>query len=117
MDIITTAIKIEAKIAELEQERDRILPASFDKATAISNYDKEMALTIVKLRNGVIKSWEGQDISNLPATLIIPVAKGICFQECFSSEIAENNYKGIISIIEAIKAELNGLQSINKHLE
>lgn len=116
-DILTNAQKIHNKIAELEEERDKLLPASYDKAKAISEYDKQIAITTLKLKNGLITEFEGVKISNLPATLVRDIAKGICYKECFDKEIGESNYKAIVSIMESIRAELNGLQSINKYLE
>lgn len=116
-DILTTANKIHNKIKELEEQRENLLPASFDKAKSISEYDKAIALTELKLRNGLITEFEGVSISNLPVTLIRDIAKGICYQENFNREIGESNYKAIVSIMDAIKAEMNGLQSINKHIE
>lgn len=116
-DILTNAQKIHNKIAELEEQRERLLPASFDKAKSISDYDKAIAITELKLRNGLITEFEGVQINSLPVTLIRDIAKGICYKENFNKEIGESNYKAIISIMDAIKAEMNGFQSINKHIE
>lgn len=117
MDVITISEKIQSKIAELEEARGHIMDNAQGKAQSISEYDRALALAIVKLRNNQITQFEGVPCTNLPATLIIPIAKGIVFQESFDKEANEAAYKGCLSIIEAIKAELNGLQSINKHLE
>lgn len=116
-DILRTRDKIEYKISQLEEARGQIIDLSQDKANGIANYDRALAITIVKLRNKLITNFEGMDCSNLPATLIVPVAKGIAYKECFDKEASEAGYKACITIIEAIKAELNGLQSINKHLD
>lgn len=116
-DVITIASKIEEKIKQLEEMRDNILPASFDKAKGISQYDREVAITILKLKSGIIKEWEGISCVGIAQTLIPAIAKGICFQACFDKELGEGNYKAILSCIESLKAELNGYQSINKHLE
>jgi len=43
--------------------------------------------------------------------------QGICWEECLKRTDADGCYKGLITIMESLKAELNGLQSINKHLE
>lgn len=116
-DVISIAQKIERKIAELEEMREQILPASFDKAKSISEYDKAIAITILKLKNGVIKEWEGVSCAGLAQSLVPAIAKGICFQQCFDKECGENNYKAILSCIESLKAEMNGYQSINRHLD
>ncbi len=45
------------------------------------------------------------------------IAKGIVYKESFAKESGDAEYKATVSIVDAIKAELNGLQSINRHLE
>lgn len=117
MDVVTIAEKIEAKIAQLEQARDEILDRSQEKAQAISQYDKSLAIAMLKLKNGLIAEFETINCIGLPATLIPSVAKGICYKECFDKEANDSGYKALITIIDAIKAELNGLQSINRHLD
>ena len=108
---------IREKIAELDEERPRLFDTSQSKAQAISDYDRAMALVVLKLKNGTIKEFEGEPINGIAVTLIPLIAKGICWKECFTKEAEENGYKAVISNIEAIKAGLNGLQSINKHLD
>jgi hypothetical protein len=117
-DILTNKQRIESKIQELETHRDSIFDASKDKATALSEYDKEIALTILKLKNGNIKNFEGEEIPDpCPITIMKDIAKGICYLKSFKKEEKDGAYKGLVVIIDSIKAELNGLQSINKHLE
>lgn len=117
MDVFTTRDKIELKISEIESERGKIIDAAIQKARAISEYDREIALTMLKIRNGVMTEFEGNKISNLAANLIPKVAQGVCWNECFNKEAADGVYRGIISNIEALKSQLNGLQSINKNFE
>jgi len=45
------------------------------------------------------------------------IAKGICYQEKLNMELAEAQYKNAIVGMSAIQAELNGFQSIYRHLE
>jgi len=116
-DPIAVAQLIQDKILELDQERPRLFDTSQSKAQAISDYDRAMALVVLKLKNGTIKEFEGEPIINIAVTLIPLIAKGICWKECFTKEAEEGGYKAVISNIEAIKAGLNGLQSINKHLD
>ena len=116
-DVFTTRQKIEDKISDIETERVKIVECAIEKAKAISEYDREIAITTLKLRNGAISEWEGQKISNLPANLIPKVAQGLCWNECFNKEAADGMYRGVISNIEALKSQLNGLQSINKNFE
>lgn len=116
-DTISMRNKIEAKISDLETARNSIFGASQLRATAKANLAKEIAKTILKLRNGVIYNWEGQDIKSLPANLIPKVAEGICWNEVFTCEDAETGYKSIVVCMDSLKAELNGYQTLNKHLD
>lgn len=116
-DTVTSAAKIEIKIAELECERGKINDFAMEKADGISQYDRHIAITILKLKEGIITEFEGVPIKALQATLIPKIAQGICFNECYAKEAKDGLYRGLISNIDAIKAELNGLQSINRHLE
>lgn len=116
-DIITTAQKIENKIQQLEEERSDLVDAGIEKANSLSNYEKELAITILRLKNGDIAEFEGQSCTKLPANLIEKVAKGIIYQKSFDKEAAESVYKSKIVIMEAIRAEINAYQTINKYIE
>jgi len=117
-DILENKQKIENKIQELEALREGVFPAAIDKAKYMAEYRKEKALTILKLRNGVIKSFEGELIKYpLQTTVMGDIAAGICWKEKMDQDEAEGVYKGLITILDAVKAELNGLQSINRRLE
>lgn len=121
-DIITNAQKIEAMIEEIETLVDNIPEAAEAKALGISNYDRQLALTIVKIKNGQITQMEDSngeliDITSLPATLIRDVAKGIIWKAAYDKESGDAGYKGIITMVDARKAQLNGLQSVNKVLQ
>ena len=113
-DIANQILKAKHKLTEM---RGVIAERTIRKSKAIANYDKALALTIVKLRNGVEMEFEGQKILNPPVTIMEKIAKGICWKERLELEEAEGEYKSLITNIETVKAELNGLQSINKHLE
>jgi hypothetical protein len=116
-DLISIRDKIEAKIAELETHRNCIIDASETRANGIANYDRELAKTVLKLKNNLIAEFEGIEIKTLPATLIPAVAKGIIWKKCLEKEQGESGYKGLLTCIESLKAELNGYQSINKNLD
>ena len=105
------------KISELSIERGKIYDLATAKAKAISKYDRSLALTMIKLKNGLIKEFEGIVIGILTAGDRKILAEGMVWQECLDKEAADGMYKACLSNIEAIKAELNGLQSMNKHLE
>lgn len=115
-DLIMLNNAIEDKIKLLEKMRAEIKSRAEQKAITISEYDKQLAITIIKLKNNNITEWEGENIVNLPATLIEKIAKGICSRARNDMEIADGLYKSVISNIDSVQAELNGYQSINKHL-
>lgn len=122
-DVIATTNEIREKITEIKAERGKIKNAATEKALSISDYDRHLALTVLKLKNGLIREMadpetgEVIEVPNLPATVIPQIAKGIIWEKSCRKEEAEAMYKAILSNLEAIKAELNGLQSISKHLE
>ena len=113
-DIATQILKAKNKLQEM---RGVIAERTIRKSNAIALYDKVLATTMVKLRNGLEVEFEGQKILDPPVTIIEKIAKGICWKERLELEQAEGEYKSLITNIETVKAELNGLQSINKHLE
>ena len=57
-----------------------------------------------------------KELIKLPATIIEKTAKGICWQARLDMEKADALYKSLISNIDSVQAELNGFQSINRHL-
>ena len=116
-DPVKVAELIQNKISELDQERPRLFDAAQSKAQAVSEYDKAVAIATLKLRNGTITEFEGEPIKNLPANLIPNIAKGICYKECFLKEAEEGCYKAVLTNIEVLKTQMNGLQSINKYLD
>lgn len=116
-DILRTRDKIEHKIAELEIARSYIEQYALEKAEAIANYEKEIALTLVKLNAGTISRWKNEEIGKINATNLLTVAKGICYQFQFEKEEKSAQYSGLVTRIDCIKAELNGYQSINRYLE
>ena len=109
---------IREKIDEIRQCRLLISQYATRKSISKSNYSKKLAIVTLKIKNRIIKDFEGIIIPDNPAvTLIKTIAEGICWEEELEMEEGENQYKGLISCLEALKAELNGLQSINKHLD
>ena len=98
---------VEKIIKEIGDCRREIETKGNARATAISNYDKQLKIAIVTLR----------EAGKFPATLIEKIAKGVCSDHRLTLELAEVGYKACISNLEALKAQLNGYQSIYKHLD
>lgn len=117
MDLVSISKKIVEKISTLELGRGLLKEKATEKAETISNYEKVMAVTIIKLKNGVEFELDGNTVKSPLATIMEKIAKGICYQEKLDMELAEASYKNAIVGMAAIQAELNGYQSIFKHLE
>lgn len=104
-NVVNIADAIEHKIYELEKMRKDINQLVINKANAISGYDKAMAREIFLLRE------KGTSVS-----IIDKMARGKCVSQRYDMELAEGLYKALISNMQCLQAELNGWQSINRHL-
>jgi hypothetical protein len=116
-DIISITEQIQKKIREIDEIRKEIKQRGEDKARTESEYDKSVSITLIKLKNGYSFQLDGMTIQNPATTIMEKLAKGICFQEKRNMEIADAMYKSVVSNLEAVKAQLNALQSLNRHLD
>lgn len=107
MEVLQVAELIEKIIAEIGQARRLIEDKGRARAKAISNYDMRLGIAVVELR----------DAGKYPATLIEKIAKKICCTDREALEIAESDYKAVISNLQALMAQLNGYQSIFRYLD
>ena len=69
-----------------------------------------------------MRQWEYEpgkflNVENTTATNVFVIAKGICCAEALQKEAGEAGYKGLIVTIEALRAILNGYQSIFKIIQ
>lgn len=117
MELIKLAEKMQALITDLSSLRTGLRVYAKTKAESISTYEKNVALTIIKLRNGIELELDGEKIVNPPTTITEKIARGICYMEKLKAEESEAMYKALIVNIETIKAQLNGYQSIIRYLE
>ena len=117
MDIISVSKKIEIKIKTLELGREVLKERATEKANAIANYEKEIAKTLIKLKNGVEFDLDGEKIKDPPASIMDKLSRGICYKEKIESELKEAEYKNAIVGMQAIQCELNGWQSVFRFLE
>lgn len=117
MEAFTVALKIEQRIKLIAKKRVEIEPAAIKKAEAVSAYDKAVALTIMRLKNGQPVELDGVGIISPPATVLDKIARGVCWRERLEADKAEGLYKAVVSELNAIEAELNGYQSIYRHLD
>lgn len=117
MEITKVSTEIETQINEIRKSLGHLKERAEEKAKALAEYDKAMAKTIMKLKNGIEFEIDGITIQNPQATLIEKIARGICYQEKINMELSEAQYKNLIVGIDSLQAILNGLQSIFRHLE
>lgn len=117
MDVITVAKRMNHRINSLETARNELEPVAIKRAQALLEYDKKIALTLIRLKNGEKFILDGAEIYKPAVSISEKIAKGICFQEKFDMEVADAAYKSLRSRMDCLKAELNGYQSINKALE
>lgn len=117
MDIIKVKDCIEKLISEIGKCRREIEDRGRDKAVAISDYDRRLAVTLAELRNSETYMLAGKQYAVPPITVMEKIAKGICSTERYDLELAESAYKAGISNLEALRAQLNAFQSIFRHLD
>jgi len=117
MDLIQINQEIIANIKLLREARDVLKLRARDKSSAIGDYDKKLAKTLIQLKNGQAMIFEGEEIINPPATISREIAKGVCYKEKIAMELAEAMYKNVISGMDAIKVSINALQSILRYVD
>ena len=117
MDLIQLNLSIRDKIKEIEEHRKAFRNVIEKKANNNALYDKNLAIAILKLRNGVSFEIEGQKIVNPPVSITEKIAKGICWKDKLEVERADAEYKALFTSIDTLKTEINGLQSIIKHMD
>ena len=117
MDLLQVAKLINSKINAIEKERNKLETLALDKARFESEYDKQLAISIIKLKGGDALEIDGHEIVNPPATIIERIARGQVWKAKLDYSKAEGLYKATISNINALEAQLNGYQSINRYLK
>jgi len=80
-------------------------------------YDKNLAIALATLGHAENYELAGKTYKQPPITIRKAIAKGMCADFLEEKEIADSDYKACISNLEALKAQLNGYQSIYKHLD
>lgn len=116
MTPLDVADQIHRKIDDLDKAKNELKKRSEKKAETSANYDKAVAIVLIGLRNGKPYEMNGVSIADPPATIMDKVARGICWQEKLNMDLAEGEYKSLITGIEMIQSQLMGWQSINKFL-
>jgi hypothetical protein len=116
-ELIAISEQIQKKIQEIDSIRKEIKTRGEDKARTESEYDKAITVTLIRLKNGYAFELDGMTIQNPGISIMDKLAKGLCWQQKRDMEVADAMYKSVISNLEAVKAQVNALQSLNKHLD
>ena len=117
-DILTNADKIEHQNKIIEEFLDLIDGATTLKAEALRDHKKDVALTSLKIKEGLITEFEGVKLPiKVTDTFLKTIIEGMCYQSLYNMTQATDSYKSLIVKLDGKKAILNGLQSINRHLQ
>jgi hypothetical protein len=111
------AENIKALIKAIGETRREIEDKGKARARAIKFYDMKLAIALSTLRQADKYELGGVKYAAPPVSICEKIAKGIVAQEREAMELAESGYKACISNLEALKAQLNGYQSIFRHME
>jgi hypothetical protein len=117
MDVLDVSKEIQRYIKALRDAQNEITKQAGIKARAMRGLKRNMAITTVRLRNGEEMEVGGEKIQSPPATLMKTIAEGICAEDFLQYDVAEADYKEIVTRVETIRAILCGYQSLYKHLD
>ena len=106
MEAVTIAKEILRCITELGDEGKLSKDLITAKANAMGEYDKNLGVAVSTLKA------EGKAIS-----IIEKLAKSRCSDLLIKKIVAEETLKAHYSKLDRLKAQLNGLQSINRYLD
>ena len=113
---IIVAQKLQECIEEIEKIRKALRPLARKKAEAEAMYAKQLAITIVGLKNGKKFMIDDVEIEYTNISSIEKVAKGICSECQLLADVAAHTYKAGVHNLNATRDILSAWQSINKHL-
>jgi hypothetical protein len=117
MEAIKVAGTMEKIVAKIGEERDKLEGLGIAVAQAESDYDKQMAVILIRLHNGEELEHMGKFIQKPPAATAKEIAKGICSETRLRLSSAHAKYNACKSNLTALQAQLNAFQSIFRHLE
>jgi len=112
------AKKIQETIDLLEADGDsRLQEAANLRAKTLAEYERAIASTLIRLKNGSAFVVDGETIERPPVSIMEKVAKGVCWQECFAMTKAEAMFKAALEWNTRQRAILNGYQSIHRYFD
>ena len=117
MDIQNINTQITNNIKLLRETRDALKIRANDKAKALGEYEKAIALTMLRLRNGQKVELDGEEVVYSSATGLEKIAKGVCYKESIARDIADSKYKNAVLALQAIHTTINALQSMLRYVD
>ena len=117
MEAIKVANEMRRVIGCIRKKREELTTLADDRATAYGTYEKELAKTLIQLKNGVPMQLGDELIENPPASTAERIARGICYKEKIEMEKTDALYKNGMAELKAMLGELNAMQSIFRYLE
>ena len=87
MELVKVAKEIQDKVRLLVAGRKILKHRAKAKADAIGEHKKELAKTLMQLRNGVEFELEGVKIKNPPASYCREIADGLCWKTRVEMEL------------------------------
>ena len=100
--------------SKLDEYRSHAAGAGKASEQLERDYKKKMAVTLIKLKNGVEMELDGEKIENPPATIMIKIAEGICAEEGMAMGVAANSWRLSLENLKNIQTQITALQSLLK---
>jgi hypothetical protein len=116
-DVVQIAAEIQDRIRKLADCRRQIRERTMARASSMSAYSKSIAKVEIMLRMGKPIEIDGETIKDPPASILKDLAKGKCWKEEAEMIEADGMYRALLDSMKTLQAELNGLQSIFRHLD
>ncbi len=106
MEIREVALQIEKAIEAIKVEGQRSILLIKNEAESMQNYDKKLAIESIKHKD-----------AGMSVTLIRDQAKGDASECLYAMIVAQRTMKAHWERLKYLQAQLNGLQSIYRHLD
>lgn len=104
MELIVVTQELYAATQRLQNASKEVFRMAQRKSETEHVYRMELAKRIIELR-----------ADKMPATLIADVARGDVADLKFQRDLAADTYRSALASMEALKVEINALQSIAKY--
>ena len=105
------------KIEHLELSFKPLKDRAEAAARAEALYEKILGSAVAKLENGIEFKVDDVTIKHTVAATIDRKAKAVCWKEKLAMLEAQQLYKAAVKMADICCAQLNGWQSLNRHLD